>query len=106
VARSSRPARRPTIFTKNVTEAINSSTLVRDARTSDRCDAVFLCHAEMENHAKPRPWQMRAASVRPEIALPGGDERGELCWRLLRIARLARWVDRQAAPVRVRCTTC
>ena len=68
--------RRGTIFTKNVTEAINLVAYAWARRELGPADAVLI--TELEHHANIVPWQQACAATGAELRYLQIDERGEL----------------------------
>src|ERR1035438_10517503 len=67
---------RTTIFTKNVTEAINLVAYAWGRANVGRGDAVLV--TQMEHHANLVPWQVLCRERGAELRYLEGDERGEL----------------------------
>ena len=76
-----------TIFTKNVTEAINLVAYAWGRANVRRGDAVLI--TQMEHHANIVPWQILCREREAELRYLEVDERGELSLQALR-AELAR----------------
>ena len=89
---------RTTIFTKNVTEAINLVAYAWGRANVGPGDAVLI--TQMEHHANLVPWQVLCARARRRAALPGGRRARRALARAARSR--ARTRRRQARRLRAR----